>query len=258
VPTPARELRGRSSKVRTSLSQPAFLATLVYSATGLSQTTGQLSAEPPAEPAIVPSEASPGQGGPLPQEPALEAQSPSEPTWRIRDARVVLSAESVASMWLLRSKDTSDGQTYEYDSFNFQLFGLSELGVDFLFGSASRWTLGGQGHLRGQWYGNPNFSGSSRSFSIAPRGGVILGDSEHFGVWLRAGVGYSHGTSDNSTSSDGVSFSLGPSVILSPVPGAALTCTGQLNAGRGSSKGPYSATDSWVHVELQAGIALLL
>jgi hypothetical protein len=230
--------------LHTCLIRSLLLGTLACSVTGRAQ-----AAEEPVPPATSASKPVPApSGAPLPA-----------PARRIRDARVVLSAESVAGVWFYSSKDISrDAPDSTLRALGFDVLGSSELGVDFLFGSTSIWTVGGQGYLKGDWGSSGEASFSNRSFAIMPRGGLILGNGEPFGLWLRAGVGYRYTRDDSGESYRNMSFALDPRVIFAPAPHVALTCGPELYANRGTFEGAFPRTGTMIRVRLQGGISLLL
>ncbi len=198
--------------------------------------------------------------------PTPPAPTLSEPAWRIRDARVILNAKNVASLGLnwYRAKLHGSSSTSKETSYSLDFLTGARPSIDILLGKRSLWTVGAEANFWG--YGQSSSSG--RGVWFLPRGGVILGDAENFGVWLRAGIGYeaSSSVSDRSTagnsssSGSAVLFLVDPVIIFSPAPHAAFTFGPDLFADSATSKadGVETGTSSRVSLGIQGGISLLL
>lgn len=261
--------------MRNCLHYTLFVLALVSSSTARAQTPDEATQPTPLEAAPAPQlppAAAPTPGAPPPSASAVSPQNaqaaPATSESRaqaatfdgkagtIGNVRLVLSAESIASVWYTRFKE--DDANAASSHIHFQLLSLSELGADYLFEGTPIWTLGGQVRLDGGWSRNDDrVTSSNRSFAITPRGGVILGDGDAIRIWLRAGIAYGHINNDSDSSSS-VGIVLSPNVIVSPAPHVALTFGPMVRADSVSYQGGARPGYTTVQLELRSGISLLL
>ena len=191
-----------------------------------------------------------------------------EPAWRVRDARLIVSAERItnigvwASSYKVNDSETSTSTGQEVNLLMTGENAMPTLGFDY----AHVFTVGGVLGVRSRASSSKPSGSTSSSFDgptylsylVGIRGGVILGSGEKFAFWLRGGIyhqGWSVDYPDTETPGSANSSSetfvlMDPQFVFAPVAHAGISFGPYLQLGGGRNEDGGSETGSYTSVAL--------